>query len=46
MPWWTRWPLRLPWLPLTEATLVRAAGIASTSTIRWAMTPPAIAAQT
>jgi uncharacterized protein (DUF2236 family) len=44
MPWWTRWPLRLPWLPVTEATLIRAAGIASTSTIRWAMTPPAIVA--
>lgn len=40
MPRWTRWPLRLPWLPVTEATLVRAAGVASTSTIRWAMAPP------
>jgi uncharacterized protein (DUF2236 family) len=41
MPRWTRLPLRLPWLPLTEATLVRAAGVASTSTIRWAMAAPA-----
>lgn len=40
MPRWTRWPLRLPYLPLTESTAVRAAGIAATSTIRWAMTPP------
>ena len=37
MPVWTRWPLRLPYLPLTEATAVRAAGIATTGTIRWAM---------
>jgi len=41
MPRWTRWPLRLPWLPVTEATVVRAVGIASTSTIRWAMAVPA-----
>jgi uncharacterized protein (DUF2236 family) len=41
MPLWTRLPLRLPWLPVTEATLVRAAGVASTSTIRWAMAAPA-----
>ncbi|CAN5181011.1 oxygenase MpaB family protein [soil metagenome] len=39
MPRWTRRQLRLPWLPLAEATLVRAAGVASTSTIRWAMSP-------
>lgn len=41
MPRWTRRPLRLPWLPLTEATVVRAAGLASTSTIRWALAAPA-----
>jgi uncharacterized protein (DUF2236 family) len=41
MPRWTRLPLRLPWFPLTEATLIRAAGVASTSTIRWAMSAPA-----
>lgn len=40
MPAWTRWPLRLPYLPLTEAVAVRAAGQVLTSTIRWAMTPP------
>jgi uncharacterized protein (DUF2236 family) len=39
MPVWSRWPLRLPYLPVLEATGVRAAGIALTSTIRWAMTP-------
>ncbi|MET0929336.1 MAG: oxygenase MpaB family protein [Aeromicrobium sp.] len=37
MPRWTRIPLRLPWLPLTEATAVRTSGIAVTSAIRWAM---------
>ena len=37
MPRWARWPLRLPYLPLTEATAVRAAGVAMTGTIRWAM---------
>jgi uncharacterized protein (DUF2236 family) len=37
MPRWTRWPLRLPYLPLTEATAVRTSGIVITSGIRWAM---------
>lgn len=41
MPAWTRWPLRLPWLPVSERTVVRALGTAATGTIRWAMTPPA-----
>jgi len=40
MPRWTRWPLRLPWLPVTEATAVRAAGHAVTATIRWAVAEP------
>ena len=39
MPRWTRWPLRLPYLPVTEATVGRAAGFFATSTIRWALTP-------
>src|SRR5690606_35057802 len=26
LPRWARWPLRLPWLPVVEATAVRAAG--------------------
>ena len=26
LPRWARWPLRLPWLPVTEATLGRATG--------------------
>ncbi len=40
MPAWSRWPLRLPWLPGAEATMVRAAGQAVTSGIRWATTIP------
>jgi uncharacterized protein (DUF2236 family) len=39
LPRWTRWPLRLPYLPLAEATVVRASGDALTRTIRWALTP-------
>ena len=41
MPAWTRPPLRLPWMPVTERTVVRALGTAATGTIRWAMTPGA-----
>jgi uncharacterized protein (DUF2236 family) len=40
MPVWTRRPLRLPWLPVSERTVVRALGSAATGTIRWAMRPP------
>jgi len=40
MPRWTRWPLRLPYLPLAEATVVRAAGWGITTGIRFALTPP------
>jgi len=39
LPRWARWPLRLPYLPLTEATVVRAAGWSITSGIRFALTP-------
>ena len=39
MPRWTRRPLRLPYLPTSERTVVRALGGAATGTIRWAMTP-------
>lgn len=38
MPTWTRLPLRLPWLPVTEASIVRAGGEVVTRSIRWAMT--------
>lgn len=39
MPRWSRRPLRLPWLPLSERTVVPALGGLATGTIRWAMTP-------
>ena len=37
LPRWARWPLRLPWLPVTEATVGRAAGVSVTRVIRWAL---------
>jgi uncharacterized protein (DUF2236 family) len=37
LPWWARLPLRLPYLPLTEAVVGRAAGETVTRGIRWAM---------
>ena len=38
MPRWTPIPLRLPWLPVSERTVVRVLGTLATGTIRWAMT--------
>ncbi|WP_306746718.1 oxygenase MpaB family protein [Saccharothrix yanglingensis] len=43
LPLWTRLPLRLPFLPLTEATAVRLAGHGITGAIRWLLPPPASA---
>jgi uncharacterized protein (DUF2236 family) len=40
MPRWTRLPLRLPYLPVSERTVVRALGGLATGTIRWALTTP------
>jgi uncharacterized protein (DUF2236 family) len=40
MPAWTRWPLRLPWLPVSEAVALRPAGEIVTRTIRWATPAP------
>lgn len=40
LPRWARLPLRLPYLPVAEATVVRLAGQGVTSGIRWAMSPP------
>lgn len=37
MPAWTRIPLRLPLMPVTERTVVKVLGGAATGTIRWAM---------
>jgi uncharacterized protein (DUF2236 family) len=41
LPSWTRWPLRLPLLPVTERLVVRQAGTAITQLIRWAVPAPA-----
>jgi len=40
MPAWTRIPLRLPWLPVSEAVALRPAGEIVTRTLRWAIPPP------
>jgi uncharacterized protein (DUF2236 family) len=40
LPRWARWPLRLPYLPLAEATAVQLAGRTLVGGIRWVMTPP------
>lgn len=39
LPWWARLPLRLPYLPVVEATAVRTSGAVITKGIRWAITP-------
>jgi uncharacterized protein (DUF2236 family) len=39
MPTWTRFPLRLPWLPVSERFAVGPAGDAVTRALRWATTP-------
>jgi uncharacterized protein (DUF2236 family) len=40
MPVWTRRPLRLPWLPVSETVALRPAGEIVTRALRWATTPP------
>jgi uncharacterized protein (DUF2236 family) len=40
MPAWTRWPLRLPWLPISGPVVTRVLGSAATTTIRWVLTTP------
>jgi uncharacterized protein (DUF2236 family) len=37
LPIWARWPLRLPYLPVSEAVLVRPAGAGMTRLIRWSL---------
>jgi len=39
LPVWARWPLRLPYLPATEATVGRLAGRGVVAGISWAMSP-------
>ncbi len=37
LPAWTRWPLRLPLLPVSERLVAAPVGAAATSAIRWSM---------
>ncbi len=37
MPAWTRWPLRLPLLPITERLIARPVGSAATGLNRWSL---------
>ena len=39
MPLWTRFPLRLPWLPVSERAVVRPAAQTLAKTLRWALQP-------
>jgi uncharacterized protein (DUF2236 family) len=39
LPLWARWPLRLPYVPLAESIVVRAAGTGLVRTLRWIATP-------
>jgi uncharacterized protein (DUF2236 family) len=39
LPVWARWPLRLPYLPIAEQTVVRAAGTGLVRTLRWITRP-------
>lgn len=41
LPVWARWPLRLPWMPVTEAVVVRRAGSVLSRGLRWALGPEA-----
>ena len=40
LPRWSRVPLRLPWLPVSERLVGLPVGAAATRLIRWAMTAP------
>lgn len=39
LPRWARWPLRLPYLPVTERVVVRPAGAVVSQLIRWSLGP-------
>jgi uncharacterized protein (DUF2236 family) len=46
MPAWTRWPLRLPYFPIAEATVARLAGRGIVAGLQWATSrPPADAGE-
>lgn len=40
LPSWARWPLRLPYVPVTEATVVQASGRALVKTLGWVLGSP------
>ncbi len=42
LPWWARWQLRLPILPVSERTVVPVAGKALVRSMRWALTPEGV----
>ncbi|CAB4882392.1 unannotated protein [freshwater metagenome] len=39
LPFWTRWPLRVPLLPIGERLVIGPSGAAVTNVIRWCMRP-------
>lgn len=41
LPSWARWPLRLPFVPVSEATVVQASGRALVKSIGWVIGPKA-----
>jgi uncharacterized protein (DUF2236 family) len=43
LPWWARWPLRLPILPVSDRTVIPLAGQTLVRTMRWALRPTAFA---
>ena len=42
LPRWARGPLRLPWMPVAEAVVVRPAGEVVTRGLRWALRAPPV----
>lgn len=46
LPTWARWPLRLPYLPISEATAIPAVGHALVRTTRWILSGPGTGAGT
>jgi uncharacterized protein (DUF2236 family) len=43
LPWWARWELRLPILPVTDRTLIPVGAQMVVRTMRWVLTPSALA---
>ena len=42
LPAWARWPLRLPYLPISEATTIPAVGRVLVRTTRWILSAPGV----